>query len=685
MNPRAHPIAARVSRLSVFTLSFYFAAGVPARLGADDEPVVELPPVTVISMPVVERPAVITPVEFTDEPLVFHTPSGLSDRAANFHVGASDARSFNDTFALRGLTNTPIFGPPAVTVYLDDLPLGSSFIVPTELAGFTRGELHRGPGQNTLFGRAGPAGVMSFITPEPSSHASGEIRGSIGEYDARAISVRQQSAAGGHVDAYVSAAYSTRDGYVDNTRLGRDVDFKESISGLARIRFRPTQPLELTLLVTAQQAEDGAQPFVPLGGPFFTVTRESEGETNLEAVNIALTAAMATSIGRVSTVNSYSDWDLSPYSSVLAFGPQELTNVVEQSQRTWNEEVKLTSDEEAAIRWRVGAFFSAGRTEGAFTRRFGPLTFEQSSFEIDSRDVAGFGEMTLPLSEGLSLTAGLRVETARREMERRETVPAAQAFSLQTRSSALLPKLGLNYSLARQTTAFATIGTGYKPGGFSAFTGDPDLAEFGPERTRAAEAGVSYANATKTTSATARVFYYEITGYQIERSFATGALADDYLVVNAERARSFGGEVEISRTFFESLTASVDLGITSVKLRRFRDPFTGDDYGGNRAPYVPIYDASMRLAYRHRRGWLGDIELTANGKTFYTEDEDSAFAQKAYALLRARLGYDTGRYRIIVFGENLTDEEYYRSISPGTFHGTPGAPRTVGVEVGCTW
>ena len=34
-------------------------------------------------------------------------------------------------------------------------------------------------------------------------------------------------------------------------------------------------------------------------------------------------------------------------------------------------------------------------------------------------------------------------------------------------------------------------------------------------------------------SATFRVFYYDIDGYQIERSFATGSAAgDDYLVVN---------------------------------------------------------------------------------------------------------------------------------------------------------
>lgn len=665
-------------------LALCLAGEALAQSEAGEIPVVELPPVRVTSTPVVESAPGVTRFEVAAEPLIAQTTATFSDRTANLYIGTGDARSFTDTFALRGLTNTPIFGPPAVTFYLDELPLANSFTLPTDLVGFARGELHRGPTANTIHGRAGPAGVMAFATPEPADRATGELRGSVGSYEARNVNVQQQSASGGPADVYVSAAYAARDGYVENLRLGRDVDFKESISGLTRIRIRPTNPLELTLLATAQRANDGAQPLVPLGGPLFTVTRESEGETNLAAVNVALTAAVATGIGRLSATSSYSEWGLEPYSSVLAFGPQELTNEVMQCQSAFNEELKLTSKAEAVVRWNLGAFFSEGKTDGSFTRSFDTVVFEQSSFHLKNRDLAGFGEVAWPVSRALTVTPGLRVETARREMIRREYGPVPQVFSLQDESSAVLPKVGLTYALLR-TEVFATVGAGYKPGGFSGFTGNPALAAFGPERTEAAEVGITRANAAKTATGTARVFYYDITGYQIERSFATGALADDYLVVNAPRARSFGSELELSRTLFEPWVVSLAVGVTEVELREFRDPFTNVDYRGNRAPYVPRYDASVRLAYGRPRGWFGDAEVNATGKTFYTEDEAPGFAQKAYALLRARVGYGTRRYRVAVFGDNLTDEGYYRSISPGTFHGTPGAPRTVGVEAGCTW
>jgi iron complex outermembrane recepter protein len=89
----------------------------------------------------------------------------LASETGGFFVADSGGRSFTDTFALRGLVNTPLFGEPALTVYLDGIPLGSTFTFPTELTGFALAELHRGPSAGTTFGRAGPGGVVAFVTP----------------------------------------------------------------------------------------------------------------------------------------------------------------------------------------------------------------------------------------------------------------------------------------------------------------------------------------------------------------------------------------------------------------------------------------------------------------------------------------------------------------------------------------
>jgi iron complex outermembrane receptor protein len=669
------PFSVPMRNLPRLVPSFLVALTFASAQTKQPDPVVRVAPVVVEEKLLTESPATVTRFELASLPQAELTTPKLAARAANFFESTNDARSFNDTFSLRGLTNTPIFGGPAISFYLDDLPLGSPFTFPTELVGFASAELHRGPSQNTIFGRAGSAGVVTLTTPEPGTATSGELRASFGNYSARSASASVSSAGGGQADAYVSAGWSARDGYITNTTLGRDIDDKDALSNTA----------EFSLLLTALRARDGVQPLVPLGGPLFTVARSSEGETNLDAYNAALKAAFTTPIGLLSATTSLNHWDLGPYNSVLGFGFAELNNIVGQKQRNWSEEVKLSSGASSAVRWQVGAFFSDGETDGSFTRLFGPFTFEKSVFRIDSRDLAAFGEATFKLSSALSLTAGLRGESSRKEMNRQEFVPTPQVFNLSRKSSALLPKLGFSYNASRETNFFATVGAGYKPGGYSGFTGNRALAAFGPERTHTFEAGVTQSNADKSLAATVRAFYYDITGYQIERSFATSAIADDYLVVNAPEARSLGGELELTWKPVAGLTFAVDFGITQVTLREFRDPYTGTTYNGNRAPYVPNYDLNARIDYQHSSGWFFGVESTTNGRTYYTEAEDLMFGQKSVTLVGAHVGFTAGRLRVRAYGDNLTEEDYYSAITPGTFHGTPGAPLTFGIEASIRW
>lgn len=645
---------------------------------------VQLAPVTVEGRLLNESPATITRLDLGGPAGGLRTPADLADRAANLALGDNAARSFTDTYALRGLTNTPIFGGPALSCYLDDVPLGQPFTFPGDLTGFAVAELHRGPTQNTRFGRAGSAGVLTLATPEPAA-AGGEVRVGIGDHGARHAALQAATGARPAGDVFASAARSQRDGFVTNTRLGRTIDDQEAFSGLARFRWRPAPGTELTFLSTVLRARDGVQPLVPLGGPLFTVARSAEGLLHLDAATAGLTAAVETGLGRLTATTSHTDWKMAPYASTLGFGFAELDNRVRQRHRAWNQEVRLVAPAHAPVRWQAGVFGSRHRTEGAFDRFFGPFPFERSAFRVSSTELAAYGEAAFQLAPAWQLTGGMRLESARRELRRDETVPTVQTFGRRHESTALLPKLGLGYTPDRQTTVFLTVGAGYKPGGFSAFTGNRVLAAFGPERTRTLEAGITRTTASQRLAATVRVFGYAITGYQIERSFATSAVADDYLVVNAPRARSVGGEVELAWRPRAGLTVTADLGVTRATLREFTDPFTGANLAGNRAPFVPDYDASLRIEQRTGRGWFAGAGLTARGRTRYTEDGNPFFAQGAVALLSAWAGYEQPRWRLGVTGRNLADEGYYRAITPGTFHGTPGAPRMLEVELAWRW
>lgn len=651
-----------------------------AQTAGEAEKVLQGEPLIVQERLLTESPATVSRVELATLPSFQLSTGDVAARAANFFVANNGARSFNDVFALRGLTNTPIFGDPAVSVYLDDLPLGSGFTFPTVLAGFARAELHRGPSQNTVFGRAGSAGVLRFRTPASGPAPTGEVRASFGNHGARAVSAQASSSNRGPVDAQVSATWAERDGYLRNTTLGRDVDFQDARSALARFRYRPADTAEFTLLLSGLRARDGVQPLVPLGGPLRTVSRSAEGVTEVDAFNAALTAKIDTPVGQLSATTGFSDWQLDPYANTLDFGFAELANQVAQQQRTWSEELKLASDRRERMHWQVGAFFADAETKGTFLRAFGPFVYEHSHYQIDARSLAGYGEATAELTSALSVTGGLRLEDSRKELDRRGIVPGPTTLSRTGESTALLPKLAARYRFTPESSVFASVGAGYKPGGFSAFTGNPALVPFGPERTQAIEAGLTQTAAHRALSSTLRFFWYDITGYQIERSFVTGGQTDDYLVVNAPRARSYGGEFELSWRPLPGLTITADVGVTDVTLRDFRDPYSGATFDGRRPPSVPTHDLALQANYEHRSGFFAGAELTAVGRTYYTEGEDLLFAQRSYTLLGAQLGYASDRYRVTLFGANLTEEDYYSAITPGTGHGTPGAPRTYGVQ-----
>ncbi len=649
----------------------------PMALAAATEPVVQGDPMLVQERKADSSPGLTTTLALTNTATNIQE---ISARAANFYIASSGARSFNDTFALRGLTNTPIFGDPAVTFYLDDIPLGGGFTTPGIFSGATSAELKRGPGQNTAFGLAGAAGVVQLSIPEPEKRTTGRVELSTGNFSSRAVSALINSASNGGAEAFVSAKYETRDGYIYSQTLGHDVDHQQSSTGLTRLSYSPIATLKLSLVAQATRARDGEQPLVPLKAPMDTITRKSQGETQLDSTNAGLTAALSQPWGRLSFTSSINDWQLGPYRSFLAFGPAELLNDVQLSQRNTNQELKLSSGKNDSLRWHSGLFFSEGTTKGSFTRAFGSFVMEDSSYEIDARKMAAYGEASFALRSDLDLTAGLRIEDAEKSFARIGRIPANQTYSLSHDARAFLPKLQIDFSPKQNLHLFSSIGAGFKPGGFSAFTGNRALSAFGPERTAAFESGISQTSPNKTLSWTVRAFAYEIRGYQIERSFATGSMTDDYLVVNAPKARSTGMELELTWRPAQGLSITIDYGFTHVILREFTDPFTGQHFDGNRAPYVPSYDYNVRCEYQHASGWFVMFEASANGRTEYTESENSTFAQNTYNLLGGRVGLKMNHWQIALYGENLLDEHYYSSISAGTNHGTPGAPRTQGVE-----
>lgn len=513
----------------------------------------------------------------------------LGAAAANFHASQGGAAGYGSIFSLRGLSNTPYFSEPAVTVYFADIPLPSSFTYPAGLFGFNSAAVYRGP-QGTQFGRATDGGVIVFA-PSDSKAEGGELLAGFGSYDERQVAGTERTSSSGSTDALLSAEYDARSGYVENTRLGTRVDDQENEDAFARLRFRPAAGAEVTLELLQTRSRDGAQPLVPLGGPLFDVNRAREGVTDLDSWGAALKGEFPLpGAATLTTVTSYTDWRMNPYESFLVL-PPPLENEILQDQKRWNEEIRIRSDPLAALHGDLGAWLSRGTT-GNFVDRSIPGLFpiEVSGFEEEDSSAALFGELVYSPAPSLAITGGLRAESDDKDFARHEQAPTpGLSYAGSGRYDALLPRLAADWTGLDGSHADASIAMGLRPGGFASFTDKPLLIPFASERTTAYSVGWDRALAGKSLHLAVRAFYDAITNLQIERSFS----ATDYFVATASRAHSVGGEVEVSWRPSPEWTVGAVAGLSSVRLDSFTDPISGRDESGNEAPGAPLYNAGL--------------------------------------------------------------------------------------------
>lgn len=672
------PSSKRKRMTCAFTLSL--ALLVPAMLPAQSSPAavqpLQLDEVRVQANPAPTDAAGATRIQFDSAaPATMRTWNILAADVPNLRVGAGGANSYGDTFSLRGLSNTPYFSDPAVTLYLDDLPLGSSFTYPVNFFGFASAAVMAGP-QGIAYGRAGEGGVILVRSAPPGEADGSEWRGAVGSHNARSAAVAARSARGQTADVTVSAWHNERDGYITNTQLGVRVDDRQSTGANVRLRVRPSDTGEITLQVLGQRNRDGAQPLVPLGGPYRTVARGREGHTGNDTLGVALKGALTLPAAQLTSVTSYTHWKLGPYDNRLVL-PPPIDSQIKQTQDTWNEEVRLASAPDASVAWTLGGWISRSRIIGDVDRAIpGLFPIEVSHFKLTGRTLALFGKATFVPAERWEVTAGLRAERTARDFARSEQVPGSSRFLASDDTDALLPKVAVDYKIDDQVGAHASVALGAKPGGYSAFTANAKLAPFDAEKLTAFEAGIDCSPADKTLTVSLRGFLYLVRDYQIERSFT----ATDYLVANAPRARVRGGEAALAWRPLPGLAIDASLGLSLVTLGDFRDPFTNTSYAGNRAPYAPEYTAHLGASYRHSLGWFVAGDVGSTGQTRYDEAENPRFTQGSYALVNARAGYETARFRVTFFAENITDRNYYALIVPGVDHGALGAPRTWGVE-----
>lgn len=305
--------------------------------------------------------------------------------------------------------------------------------------------------------------------------------------------------------------------------------------------------------------------------------------------------------------------------------------------KVWTQEVRLAGGSEQ-LRWLVGGFYTnskrdygqsvvpvgvdslaadegfapAGWSQGSLGARIDELYYSDLHYKM--KQAAVFGEATMAVGDKLELTAGLRYYdfSEDRTLVFDGAFAVADADTASTDASGVAPRFILSYKASPTLTLNAQASRGFRLGGVNDPVNAPlcnaqDSVTYlplaGPWKDETAwnyEVGAKSQFAGGRASLNVSAFYMDIRDLQLT---VTAGQCSSRLVLNADKARAAGAEVELTARPNDHLDLSVSAGFNSAKLQSsFLDAGSNVVAGiekGNRLPSVPQIQGSAAVTY----GW----------------------------------------------------------------------------------
>ena len=402
--------------------------------------------------------------------------------------------------------------------------------------------------------------------------------------------------------------------------------------------------------------------------------------------------------------------------------------------KSHSHEIELQSLGSKEVDWQLGAYYAAEKNDIRFDIPIFIGTQEgtvdwQGSFIQPKETVASsavFGQATWNVSNALHLTGGVRYTKDRREnaggraytWRKDDNAPQVplnpsmdprvpgQGFAADVpgndgvfNGSKVTGLLRVNYDLNKDNMIYASAATGYKSGGVQ----DRGLT-YAPESLINYEVGSKSSFMGGKVKVNNALFYSDFTDFQFNSpvDFADGGKG--LSITNAEGAKVYGLESEISARLSPADRVSVTFAVLKTKLGSL---IAGsNDYElppclvdpritkclvvtGNKMPHAPKFSTTVQ--YQHTFN-LADGTLVPRITAHYeTEAELSVFnlgpedRQKAYTTADLGLRYQSSKgWWVDAFVRNATDEKVKTSAFNGMINWLSQykPPRTAGVNMG---
>jgi outer membrane receptor protein involved in Fe transport len=634
----------------------------------------------------------------------------------------------------------------------------------------SRVEVLRGP-QGTLYGASSLGGVLKFVTNAPQLDTFAvRARGGVEFVDEGGTGYNANGVVNvplGDIAAVrATGFYRKRAGWVDAIAgdadfLGvpsigdQDINESEVWGGRASLLVQPTDQLSIRLTGVAQDIESAHSSLVDVDDDYDPINEEMTQSVFIRSPNTLeyrlLNGTVEYDFGFASLLSStswakqdqsYTDDLTQLYGTLinLCYGPiflpiapsceQRTTDVIGmyQDQETnlskFTQEVRLVSSSNDTFEWLIGAYYTRekGAIDQHFTSRalasgepFADAVLTDLGLALSSsryREIAGFANATLHLTDRFDITAGGRISENKQSLVQDAAgapiLVGAGSDSLteDSKESVFTYSVSPRFELSDTTAVYARVAKGYRPGGPNI------LAPEAPDELRSYDADTLTSYEVGLKSDIGRRLSLDVSAYHLKwKDIQLFAFINNYgLNANGTGAEINGIEASLQFRPVMGLSFGLNGSVIDAELTGDTDPFVGG-FEGDKLPYVPKTSFSASGDYE----WALSGEATAfvggtlayvgkqrgnfEGGEVVGVDPDTgefifAFTDQQhipdYATVDLRAGAQFGAFTLEAFVRNLTNSRGVTSVNDFTDEVTGASvlrasfiqPRTIGVTLG---
>ena len=335
-----------------------------------------------------------------------------------------------------------------------------------------------------------------------------------------------------------------------------------------------------------------------------------------------------------------------------------------------------------------------------------------------TRNLAGFTDLTFPLTTRLKLRAGLRYDNERQQRGASQAValngtlpdparlPVPALAPVVTQLNALLlataagatsvepirtitydawlPKLGLTWDVTPNASLSATAQRGYRAGGAGINQQRGQAFTYSPEYTWNYEVALRSDWFDRKLSFNANAYYIDWRDQQVSVQLTPGSVFDTQ-VVNAGKSRLYGIEAELRGRPTRTLELYAGVGHSRTKFLDFTVPLGTAKWSatGNEFANAPHWTASAGGTWRSSGGLFANVNATYRDALFQSTIDQAVRDIRPITLVNAKLGWQGRHFGAFLLATNIFDRQQPTSFFndfDGRVRGTMSDPRILGLS-----